>query len=129
LRSFNLENLMTPPSKIWNQEFWEHFDVLAATPRASKRGGGAQLRSGTGVRRPESKRRAGSLVSAHPARPGRESLPRPCYGAIDMVAEKEGALRTISRSYHKNSARRRLAEADGTALGSDNGVVWLRRSL
>lgn len=119
---------MTPALKdLEPRVLWEHFDVLAATPRASTKEAAARnyvlgLASKLGL---ESKQdAAGNLVVRKPARPGRESAtPALLQGHLDMVCEKnEGTPHNFDTDPIKIVRDGDWLKADGTTLGSDNGV-------
>jgi dipeptidase D len=123
-----LENSMTPALKdLEPQVLWKHFDALAATPRASTREAAARnyvmaLASKLSL---ESKLdAAGNLVVRKPARLGRESAPMALLqGHLDMVCEKnEGTPHNFDTDPIKVVRDGDWLRADGTTLGSDNGV-------
>jgi dipeptidase D len=119
---------MTPALKdLEPQVLWKHFDVLAATPRASTKEAAARnyvmaLASKLSL---ESKLdAAGNLVVRKPARLGRESAPMALLqGHLDMVCEKnEGTPHNFDTDPIKVVRDGDWLRADGTTLGSDNGV-------
>src|SRR5271169_6012568 len=128
LQSFNLEKLMTPALVDLNpQELWKHFDVLAATPRASTKEAAARnyvLAQAARLGLETSQDAAGNLVVRKPARPGRESaIPALLQGHLDMVCEKnEGTAHNFDTDAIKVIRDGDWLKADGTTLGSDNGV-------
>ena len=71
---------------------WKHFDVLAATPRASTKEAAARdyVLSRAGKLGLETQQDSvGNLVVRKPARPGREAAPMALLqGHLDMVCEK-----------------------------------------
>lgn len=119
---------MTPALKdLEPQVIWKHFDVLAATPRASTKEAAARdyvlaLASKLGL---ETKQDAvGNVVISKPAHPGRESAtPALLQGHLDMVCEKnEGTPHNFDTDPIKIVRDGDWLRADGTTLGSDNGV-------
>jgi dipeptidase D len=119
---------MTPALKdLEPKVLWKHFDVLAATPRASTKEAAARnyvmaLASKLSL---ESKLdAAGNLVVRKPARLGRESAPMALLqGHLDMVCEKnEGTPHNFDTDPIKVVRDGDWLRADGTTLGSDNGV-------
>jgi dipeptidase D len=106
---------------------WKHFDRLAAIPRASTKEAAARdyvltLAAKLGL---ESVQDAvGNLVVRKPARPGREGAPMALLqGHLDMVCEKnEGTVHNFDSDPIKVVRDGDWLKADGTTLGSDNGV-------
>jgi dipeptidase D len=96
---------------------WKHFDRLAAIPRASTKEAAARdyIRGLDGV---------GNLVIRKPARPGREGAPMALLqGHLDMVCEKnEGTVHDFDVDPIKVIRDGDWLMAEGTTLGSDNGV-------
>jgi len=110
------------PKSIWN-----HFDRIAAIPRASTKeaairqyvlGEAARL----GLKATEDA--AGNVVVSKPACPGRESAtPALLQGHLDMVCEKnEGTAFNFDTDGIRIVRDGDWLKADGTTLGSDNGV-------
>jgi dipeptidase D len=109
------------------QELWKHFDVLAATPRASTKEAAARsyvLAQAARLSLETSQDAAGNLVVRKPARPGRENAPMALLqGHLDMVCEKnEGTTHNFDTDPIKLERDGDWLKADGTTLGSDNGV-------
>jgi dipeptidase D len=109
------------------QLLWKHFDVLAATPRASTKE--AAARSYVLARAKElgleaTQDAAGNLVVRKPAHPGRENAPMSLLqGHLDMVCEKnEGTAHNFDTDPIKVFRDGDWLKAEGTTLGSDNGV-------
>jgi dipeptidase D len=106
---------------------WKHFDRLAATPRASTKEGAAReyVLSVAAKQSLETVQdAAGNLVVRKPARPGREGAPMALLqGHLDMVCEKnEGTAHDFDTDPIKVIRDGDWLKADGTTLGSDNGV-------
>ncbi len=106
---------------------WKHFDQLAATPRASTKEAAARdyvrtLATKLGLECVQDN--AGNLVVRKPARPGREGAPMALLqGHLDMVCEKnEGTVHDFDRDPIKVIKDGDWLKAEGTTLGSDNGV-------
>jgi len=106
---------------------WKHFDRLAAIPRASTKEAAAReyvraLATKLGLESVEDD--AGNLVIRKPARPGREGAPMALLqGHLDMVCEKnEGTVHDFDVDPIKVVRDGDWLKADGTTLGSDNGV-------
>src|SRR5271169_573287 len=109
------------------QIVWKHFDVLAATPRASKKEAAARnyvLSQAAKQSLETVQDAAGNLVVRKPARPGREGAPMALLqGHLDMVCEKnEGTAHNFDTDAIKVVRNGDWLKADGTTLGSDNGV-------
>ena len=109
------------------EELWKHFERLAAIPRASTKEAAARdyvlsLAAKTGLESVQDD--AGNLVVRKPARPGREGAPMALLqGHLDMVCEKnEGTLHDFDVDPIKVVRDGDWLRADGTTLGSDNGV-------
>src|SRR5664279_4574114 len=128
LQSFTLENLMTPAlADLDPQAVWKHFDVLAATPRASTKEAAARnyvLAQAARLGLETSQDAAGNLVVRKPATAGREAVPMALLqGHLDMVCEKnEGTAHNFDTDSIKIIRDGDWLKADGTTLGSDNGV-------
>jgi dipeptidase D len=106
---------------------WKHFDALTKIPRASTKEAAARqyvidLADKLGLEHVQDK--AGNLVVRKPARPGREHAPMAALqGHLDMVCEKnEGTHHNFDTDPIKVIRRDDWLYADGTTLGSDNGV-------
>jgi dipeptidase D len=106
---------------------WKHFDRLAAIPRASTKEAAAReyvraLATKLGLESVQDN--AGNLVIRKPARPGREGAPMALLqGHLDMVCEKnEGTVHDFDVDPIKVVRDGDWLKADGTTLGSDNGV-------
>jgi dipeptidase D len=106
---------------------WKHFDRLAAIPRASTKEAAARdyvrtLAAKSGLEAVQDD--VGNLVVRKPARPGREGAPMALLqGHLDMVCEKnEGTVHNFDSDPIKVVRDGDWLKADGTTLGSDNGV-------
>lgn len=106
---------------------WKHFDALTQIPRPSTKEDAARkyviaLADRLGLEHVQDK--AGNLVVRKPARPGRENAPMAALqGHLDMVCEKnEGTQHNFDTDPIKVVRREDWLYADGTTLGSDNGV-------
>ena len=109
------------------QELWKHFDVLAATPRASTKEAAARnyvLAQAARLGLETKLDAAGNLVVSKPAKLGRENAPMALLqGHLDMVCEKnEGTAHNFDTDPIKVVRDGDWLKADGTTLGSDNGV-------
>ncbi len=109
------------------QAVWKHFDVLAATPRASTKEAAARnyvLAQAAKLGLETSQDAAGNVVIRKPARPGREAAPMALLqGHLDMVCEKnEDTAHNFDTDPIKVVRDADWLKADGTTLGSDNGV-------
>ncbi len=109
------------------KEVWKHFDVLAATPRASTKEAVARnyvLSRAKELGLESTQDAAGNVVVRKPARPGRENAtPTLLQGHLDMVCEKnEGTAHNFDTDPIKLVRDGDWLKADGTTLGSDNGV-------
>jgi dipeptidase D len=109
------------------EPIWKHFDRLAAIPRASTKEAAARdyvwvLATKLGLESVQDD--AGNLVVRKPARPGREGAPMALLqGHLDMVCEKnEGTVHNFDADPIKVVRDGDWLKADGTTLGSDNGV-------
>jgi len=109
------------------EPIWKHFDILAAIPRASTKEAAARhyvrgLAAELGLECVQDN--AGNLVIRKPARPGREGAPMALLqGHLDMVCEKnEGTVHDFDVDPIKVVRDGDWLKADGTTLGSDNGV-------
>jgi dipeptidase D len=109
------------------EELWKHFERLAAIPRASTREAAARdyvlsLAANLGLESVQDD--VGNLVIRKPARPGREGAPMALLqGHLDMVCEKnEETVHDFDTDPIKVVRDGDWLKADGTTLGSDNGV-------
>jgi dipeptidase D len=115
-----LENLEPKP-------LWKHFAALAAIPRASTKEAAARnyvlaLAAHLGLKAVLDA--AGNVVIQKPAHQGREKAPMTLLqGHLDMVCEKnEGTAFNFDVDPIKVVRDGDWLKADGTTLGSDNGV-------
>jgi dipeptidase D len=106
---------------------WKHFDRLAAIPRASTKEAAARdyiraLAAKLGLEAVQDD--VGNLVIRKPAQPGREGVPMALLqGHLDMVCEKnEGTVHDFDVDPIKVIRDGDWLMAEGTTLGSDNGV-------
>jgi dipeptidase D len=126
--SIALEIFMTSALKqLEPQILWKHFDVLAATPRASTKEAAARnyvLAQAAKLDLETTQDAVGNLVVRKPARPGREAAPMALLqGHLDMVCEKnEGTAHNFDTDPIKVVCDGDWLKADGTTLGSDNGI-------
>ncbi len=109
------------------QVIWKHFDALTKIPRGSGNEAAARsyvLAQAARLGLKPVQDRAGNVVIRKPARPGRESAPTAVLqGHLDMVCEKnEGTPHDFTRDAIKVVRDGDWLKADGTTLGSDNGV-------
>src|SRR6516162_8496385 len=109
------------------RELWKHFEVLAATPRASTKEAAARnyvIGRAKALGLEYTQDAVGNLVVRKPARPGRENAPMALLqGHLDMVCEKnEGTAHNFDTDGIKIVRNDDWLKADGTTLGSDNGV-------
>ncbi len=109
------------------KQLWKHFDALAAIPRASTKEAAAReyvlaLASSLGLEAVHDA--VGNTVIRKPAHTGRESAPMALLqGHLDMVCEKnEGTAHNFETDPIKVVREGDWLKADGTTLGSDNGV-------
>lgn len=115
-----LENLEPKP-------VWKHFAALAAIPRASTKEAAARsyvLANASRLGLKAVQDDAGNVVIRKAARPGREQAPMVLLqGHLDMVCEKnEGTVFNFDTDPIKVVRDGDWLKADGTTLGSDNGV-------
>jgi dipeptidase D len=123
-----MEAVMIPAlANLQPEAIWKHFDRLAAIPRASTKEAAARdyvlsLVAKLGLESVQDD--AGNLVIRKPARPGREGAPMALLqGHLDMVCEKnEGTVHDFDTDPIKVVRDGDWLKADGTTLGSDNGV-------
>jgi len=106
---------------------WKHFAALAAIPRASTKEAAArqyvlEVASRHGLKTAQDA--AGNLVIQKPARAGRENAPMALLqGHLDMVCEKnEGTAHNFDTDPIKVVRDGDWLKAEGTTLGSDNGI-------
>ena len=109
------------------QVIWKHFDILASTPRASTKETAARnyvLAQATRLGLKTTQDAAGNVVVTKPAHPGREGATMALLqGHLDMVCEKnEGTAHNFDTDPIKVVRDGDWLKADGTTLGSDNGV-------
>jgi dipeptidase D len=109
------------------QALWKHFDVLAATPRASTKEAAARnyvVGRAKALGLEYTQDAAGNLVVRKPAHPGRENAPIALLqGHLDMVCEKnENTPHNFDTDPIKVWRDGDWLKAEGTTLGSDNGV-------
>jgi dipeptidase D len=123
-----MERVMsTALAGIEPQEIWKHFAALAAIPRASTKEAAARehiLKLAAGLGLESFVDEAGNVVVRKPAYPGRESAPvTALQGHLDMVCEKnEGTDFNFDTDGIRIVRKEDWLYADGTTLGSDNGV-------
>jgi len=115
-----LENLEPKP-------IWKHFAALTAIPRASTKEAAARnyvLAHASRLGLKAEQDAAGNVVIRKPARQGREHAPMALLqGHLDMVCEKnEGTAFNFDTDPIKVARDGDWLKADGTTLGSDNGV-------
>ncbi|HVM92677.1 MAG TPA: aminoacyl-histidine dipeptidase [Terriglobales bacterium] len=115
-----LENLEPKP-------VWKHFALLTTIPRASTKEAAARnyvLSNASRLGLSTQQDDAGNVVIRKPARPGRERAPMALLqGHLDMVCEKnEGTAFNFDTDAIKVVRDGDWLKADGTTLGSDNGV-------
>jgi dipeptidase D len=123
-----MERAMTPAlANLQPEAVWKHFDRLAAIPRASTKEAAAReyvlsLAAKLGLKSVQDD--VGNLVVRKPARPGRDGAPMALLqGHLDMVCEKnEGTVHDFDVDPIKVVRDGDWLKADGTTLGSDNGV-------
>ena len=106
---------------------WKHFDALAAIPRPSTKEAAARnyvvgVATKLGLEAVHDD--VGNTVIRKPARPGREAAPMALLqGHLDMVCEKnEGTPHNFDTDPIKLVRDGDWIKADGTTLGSDNGI-------
>ena len=109
------------------KRLWKHFDALAAIPRASTKEAAARdyvLAQAKRVGLTAVHDKVGNTVISKPARPGRENAPMALLqGHLDMVCEKnEGTPHNFDTDPIKVVRDGDWLKADGTTLGSDNGI-------
>lgn len=109
------------------QEIWKHFEALAAIPRPSAKEAAVRdhiLKLAANLGLESLVDEAGNVVVRKPAYPGRESAPvTALQGHLDMVCEKnEGTEFNFDRDPIRLVRKEDWLYADGTTLGSDNGI-------
>jgi len=109
------------------QEIWKHFEALAGIPRASTKEAAVRnhiVKLATNLGLESIVDEAGNVVVRKPAHPGRESAPvTALQGHLDMVCEKnEGTDFNFDTDGIRIVRKGDWLYADGTTLGSDNGV-------
>jgi dipeptidase D len=118
---------MTFVSELEPQALWGHFDEILKTPRPSKGEEGMRRyvlavaeRHGLENRRDE----AGNVVVAKPGSAGRERSPVTVLQShLDMVQEKNSDVDfDFARDAIRPARDGEYLTADGTTLGSDNGI-------
>jgi len=109
------------------QLLWNHFERLAAIPRASRKEAAAReyirgIAASSSLETVEDP--AGNLIVRKPGRPGRDFAPMALLqGHLDMVCEKnEGTVHDFDADPIKLLHDGDWLKADGTTLGADNGV-------
>jgi dipeptidase D len=119
--------MMPALANLQPQRLWKHFDKLASIPRGSTKEAAARdyvrgVASKLGLESTQDP--AGNLVVRKTARPGREAAPMTLLqGHLDMVCEKnEGTVHNFDVDPIKVVRDGDWLKADGTTLGSDNGV-------
>ncbi len=106
---------------------WKHFAALSAIPRASTKEAAAReyvLAQAKQLGLEATQDAAGNVVVRKPARPGREGATMALLqGHLDMVCEKnEGTAHNFDTDPIRILRNGDWLVADGTTLGSDNGV-------
>ena len=106
---------------------WKHFAALAAIPRASTKEAAARsyvLAQAARLGLKAGQDDAGNVVIRKSAHPGREQAPMALLqGHLDMVCEKnEGTAHNFDTDPIPVVREGDWLKADGTTLGSDNGI-------
>jgi len=109
------------------REIWEHFEALAAIPRPSTKEAAARdhvLKLAARLGLESVVDEAGNVVVRKPAYPGRWGAPvTALQGHLDMVCEKnEGTEFNFDTDGIRLVRKEDWLYADGTTLGSDNGI-------
>ncbi len=109
------------------REVWEHFEALAAIPRPSTKEAAARdhvLKLAAKLGLESVVDEAGNVVVRKPAYPGRWGAPvTALQGHLDMVCEKnEGTEFNFDTDGIRLVRKEDWLYADGTTLGSDNGI-------
>ena len=118
---------MSALANLEPQLVWNHFERLAAIPRASRKEAAAReyirgIAASSSLETVEDP--AGNLIVRKPGRPGRDFAPMALLqGHLDMVCEKnEGTVHDFDADPIKLLHDGDWLKADGTTLGADNGV-------
>jgi dipeptidase D len=128
LQSNATEDVMIPAlAELEPKPVWKHFDALAAIPRASTKEAAAReyvLAQAARLGLEAVQDKAGNIVVRKAAHPGREGATKALLqGHLDMVCEKnEGTAHSFDTDPIKVVRDGDWLKADGTTLGSDNGV-------
>jgi dipeptidase D len=128
LHSNATEDVMIPAlAELEPKPVWKHFDALAAIPRASTKEAAAReyvLAQAARLGLEVIQDKAGNIVVRKPAHAGREGATKALLqGHLDMVCEKnEGTAHNFDTDPIKVLRDGDWLRADGTTLGSDNGV-------
>lgn len=106
---------------------WQLFDELSAIPRASTKEAAARewvLAKAKKLGLEATSDKVGNIIVRKPAAKGRENAPTTVLqGHLDMVCEKnEATVHDFSKDGIKIVRKGEWLMADGTTLGSDNGV-------
>jgi len=106
---------------------WKHFEALSNIPRASKKETAAceyVLAQAARLGLEATQDAVGNIIVRKPARPGREGAPvAALQGHLDMVCEKnEDTIHNFDTDPIRLVRNGDWLKADGTTLGSDNGV-------
>jgi len=114
-------------SNVEPKQVWKHFEAIAAIPRPSRKEDAARsyvLAQAKRLGLEAVQDKVGNVVVRKPARPGRENAPMALLqGHLDMVCEKnEGTNFNFDTDGIKLVRDGDWLKADGTTLGSDNGV-------
>ena len=118
---------MSVLSELEPKVVWKHFEALTKIPRASRNEAAARqyiLDQAKKLGLETQIDDVGNVVVRKPAHKGREkAVPTLLQGHLDMVCEKnEGTPHDFSKDPIKVVRRDGYLYADGTTLGSDNGV-------
>jgi dipeptidase D len=119
---------MTPAlAGLEPKQIWKHFDALAAIPRASTKEAKAReyvLAQAKRLGLEATSDAVGNIVIRKHAHAGREQAPMAVLqGHLDMVCEKnEGTPHNFDTDPIRIVRKDDWLTADGTTLGSDNGV-------
>src|SRR5271169_147702 len=128
LHSKPTEEVMVPAlAELEPKPVWKHFNALAAIPRASTKEAAAReyvLAQAARLGLEVVQDKAGNIVVRKPAHKGREGATMALLqGHLDMVCEKnEGTAHNFDTDPIKVVRDGDWLKADGTTLGSDNGV-------
>jgi dipeptidase D len=106
---------------------WKHFAALSAIPRPSRKEAAARayvLSEAARLNLQATQDAAGNVVVRKPATPGREKAPMAALqGHLDMVCEQnEGGTHNFDTDPIRLVPHGDWLMADGTTLGSDNGL-------